>query len=161
MIWREKFILESALIILLLLGYKPTTNISVQVYLEAVKTYQDNIAERKSTRKGRRKPILDFDRVIQHIEQTRNAFYLLYNFSKYASELKIKQVFELLLLETRNEQLIRYLWIFKNRELPRLDNYLLNFAQTDDELLQTSLIAALANNKDSSLRDLALNLIQE
>lgn len=140
---------------------KSQTNINVGAYLKAVESYQNNTDTRKNLRKESRKQILNFDTVIQYIEKAKNSFYLLARFGKYAEDIEIEQIFERLLIETREKQLIRYLWIFKNRKLPRLDSRLIDLVQTDNTKLQSAAIAALSQYEDNSLRDLALRLIKQ
>lgn len=80
-------------------------------------------------------------------------------FGSCASDEEIEHLFSRLLAETRREQLIRYLWIFRRRTLPKLDRRLFDLAETDDEDLQDAAIAAIANTRDMSVHDLAIQLL--
>ena len=135
-------------------------NINVKAYLDAVKSYQLNQRKRKIKKRDRKQKI-ELDYVIQKIEEKRNCYYILKKFGLSASESEIKKVFERLLLETREDRLIRYLWIFKYRRLPRLDELVFEMARSNNELIQSTAISALSNHKDDSLRDLAIELIQQ
>ena len=133
---------------------------NISAYLDAVKTYQTNTANNKKRRSKANRKILDLDTVLESIDTIRHYRALLNNFGKYAEDKEIERVFQQLIKETRREHLIRYLWIFRWRKLPKLDKRLLELTRTDDVELQGVAIAAVAKNKDDSLRDLAISLLQ-
>ena len=137
------------------------TNTKVKTYLDAVKSHKHNLVLKNDIRKSRPKMSIDSETIFEYVEQKKSFFSVFYRFGKNASEKELNLVFEKLLQETRQEQLIRYLWIFKKRQLPKLDKRLLELAKSNDDILQASAIAAFANNKNSSLRDLAIELIKE
>lgn len=132
-------------------------NIKIAAYLKAVKSYED-IADLKHNRNKNKKFELDY--ILQKIEK-KDAFYIYRKFGNNATDDEIEQVFYLLLKETRKKQLCRYLWVFKNRIFPRLDSRLFDLAASNDEEIQYFAIAALANNKSNSIRNVAVELIQQ
>jgi hypothetical protein len=136
-------------------------NSKVKAYLDSVKTYLENMLKQKEHRRKRKNNTIDIDTIFEKIEQKKYRGYVLSRFGRHATETEINLVFNKLLLETRKEQLIRYLHIFKDRQLPRLNSRLFDLAQSDDEEIQLATIAALAINRDDSLRNLALKLIKE
>ena len=134
-------------------------NINIKAYLNAVKSSEENYGDFKRNRNKNKKIELDY--IMQKIEQKKSSFYIFNRFGINATHAEIEQIFYLLSKETRKKQLCRYLWIFKNRAFPKLDNRLFDLAASDDEELQYFAIAALANNKSNSLHDLAIKLIQQ
>ena len=116
------------------------------------------IADLKHNRNKNKKFELDY--ILQKIEK-KDAFFIYRKFGTNATDDEIEQVFYLLLKETRKKQLCRYLWIFKNRTFPRLDSRLFDLAASNDEKIQYFAIAALANNKSNSIRNVAVELIQQ
>lgn len=137
------------------------SNPNIKAYLDAVKNHHNNLAFNKKIRSKTKRNIIALDTVLERIDTIKHYKALLKKFGKYAEEEEIERVFQQLIKETRREQLIRYLWIFRKRKLPRLDNRILELAKTNDEELQLAAIAVLANNKDDSIRDLAIELLQK
>ncbi|GAB4528107.1 MAG: hypothetical protein Tsb0014_09250 [Pleurocapsa sp.] len=136
-------------------------NSKVKAYLDSVKTYQENTLKQKEDRKKSKNNTIDINTIIEKIEQKKYRGYVLSRFGRDATKQEIDRVFEKLLSETRKEQLIRYLHVFRYRKLPKLDIRLFDLAKSDDEEIQLPAIAALAVNKDDSLHNLAINLIKQ
>lgn len=88
----------------------------------------------------------------------RNRLNAYRRFGKYATENEIERLFNLLLVETDKEKLIRYLWFFRNRELPRLPESITDLAFSNDIEIQDTAISALSNLSDSRIREIAINL---
>ncbi len=78
-------------------------------------------------------------------------------FAKYAVEAEFNLVFEKFLHETRKEQIVRYLWIFRKREIPIIDDKLFQLAMSDDGDIRTAAVEALKFCQDSSIRNLAID----
>lgn len=135
-------------------------NIKVKAYLDAVKTHE---AKNKVNRgeRGKKNKNIPLDRILELIESSRNSWYILYKFGTCASDRDIEMIFDRLLKETRKKQLRNYLWIFKARPLPRLDNRLFDLAISEDEEIQYCAIAAINGNKNDTIRELAINLIKQ
>lgn len=96
-----------------------------------------------------------------------------FHFGRIASEEDLELVFNRLLQETRPEQLMRYLWIFGRRSMPRLERRILELAETPSQIiqprpqgkpgphLQIAAIMALAHLQDPAIRDLGIRLLLE
>ncbi len=140
------------------------SNDEVKAYLDAVKAYEAENAVINKTEKQRqinKYKNLKLDYILQKIAEPRCHFYLLNKFGINASDRDLEIVLNRLLQETKKEQLRRYLWIFKNRQFPRLDSRLFDLAASVDEDIQYCAIAALSNNRSELLRSLAIYLINE
>src|SRR5262249_55506229 len=81
-------------------------------------------------------------------------------FGRAASEGDLERVFERLLAESRRERLLRCLWVFRRRALPRLDDRVFALAEGTDGQLQEAALCALAASHASSIRDLGLRLVR-
>lgn len=166
-LWEDDYLISEASerlgrkIVIETLEKESLSNPNIKAYLDAVKTNQNNLTVSKKQRSKTKRNIIELDTVLERIETVRHYRALLMKFGKYAEQTEIDRVFERLLKETRREQLTRYLWIFRTRKLPRLDNRILELAKTNDEELQSSAIAVLANNQDDSIRNLAIELLQK
>ncbi len=131
---------------------------NVRAYKDAVVGYRKSV----QTAQRRHRLHLDLNQILFKIETTDGAnSYLCSNYGYCASDEEIEQIFVRLLTETRREQLLRYLWIFRRRALPRLDEHLLNLAVSNDNQIQEAAITAIAHTKDESVRTLARKLLQE
>lgn len=135
-------------------------NSNIKYYLNTVKKHKYNIENNNKARRSKRQ-IWDIDTVLQQIEKPKTHIYGFVKFGRYAQPEDIERAFDNLLKETRREQLIRYLWIFKDRQFPKLDNKLFDFATANDKELQTAAIRGLANHQDKSIHDLAIHLIRK
>ncbi|MEM7591252.1 MAG: hypothetical protein AAF383_07000 [Cyanobacteria bacterium P01_A01_bin.83] len=136
-------------------------NIKVKAYLDAVKSHRQENASIRDNRQKNKNKISSFKRIFEIIEQKPNYFYLLSKFGRKATEDDLEQIFKRLLIETREQQLVKYLYIFRDRILPRLDSRLFDLAASDNDQIQFAALAALANSKDYSLHNLAIKLIKE
>lgn len=137
-------------------------NLNVKAYLDEVISYRQKKEERKNSKTRTTRKILELDTVLEQIEKATRHSYPLIRFGKYAEEKEIEHINERLIIETRREQLIRYLWVFRNRKMPKLDSRLLNWAeQSQDEEMQEAAISSLAKNQDDSIRNLAIKLLQK
>lgn len=95
------------------------------------------------------------------IENAAGSFPGIYTiFGKTASEAEVLKFFSMLEKETRNEQLIRLLWIFAERELPVIDDRLLQLVHSRDHRLAKAAVSALSNKTDEKLHSFALDLLR-
>ena len=115
--------------------------------------------KRKKALERPRDPIFTYEGILNGIEKCEGIFPGRYNsFGKrFGTSDELEQLYKRLLTETRREQLLRYLWIFRSKELPRLDKKIFEIASSNtDKELQDAAINALANSTDPSIRDLAI-----
>lgn len=96
------------------------------------------------------------DDIINNAKRKNRSIYR--RFGKYATGNEIEQVFNLLIAETDKERLIRYLWVFRTRELPKLPESIVNLAFNSDREIQDAAISALSNVSDSMVREIAIKL---
>ncbi|GAB4540016.1 MAG: hypothetical protein Tsb0014_30980 [Pleurocapsa sp.] len=136
-------------------------NIKVKAYLDAVKSHTKDKTIAKDNRQKNRNQKISLARIFEIIEQKPNHFYLLSKFGRQATEDNIVQIFAKLLVETKEKQLVKYLYIFRDKALPRLDSRLFDLALSDNDRIQFAAITALANSKDDSLHNLAIELIEK
>jgi hypothetical protein len=136
-----------------------TTDGHIKKYLVKVKnhnTKKASFSKESYIEKVRNKYSLE--RVLSNVENKKYNFPHTYiAFAKYAVKAELNLVFEKFLGETRKEQVVRYLWIFRKREVPRLDDKLFQLAMSDDEDIRTATVEALKNCQDSSIRNLAID----
>ena len=124
----------------------------IECYLEKVK------AQARSGRAGRRAG-LNLQTILDNLENVRGDFPGSYSqFGRTATEADLNLLFGKLLLETRQDRLIRYLWIFRQRRLPRLDAKVLKWARSEHKELRAAAVEALAALPDEAVRTLALEL---
>jgi len=82
-------------------------------------------------------------------------------FGKHAREEDIAVIFKRLISETRRDQLLRYLWIFRRRQLPQLCDYLFELAASEDKKIRYAAITSLSNSHDPSIHELAIKLLNK
>ncbi|MEM7726942.1 MAG: hypothetical protein AAF208_11315 [Cyanobacteria bacterium P01_A01_bin.45] len=157
-------------------AYEKLGKVEVSQYLENVsktnryvKRYHEVVESRnteksslnKESRIERIRRTYSLKKALSDIENQKYNFpYQYITFGKYATITEIELIFQKLLEETRKEQIIRYLWVFMKREVPRLDDKLSQFAVSDDEDIRHAAIWTLKLCQDNSIRDLAINLNQ-
>ena len=140
------------------------TSANVRAYLDEVNKRADFLSANKSEKKSARQTDRDRLRVqyiISTIEAATRSVSTSCVWGRRASDEDLEYLFDRLLAETRREQLLRYLWIFRLREFPRLDDRLFDLAASEDEEIQDAAIVALAHSKDASIRNLANRLLRE
>lgn len=137
-----------------------TTDSYIKRYLEQVKnhnTKKPSFSKESYIEKLRKKYSLE--RVLSNVENKKYNFPHTYiAFAKYAVEAELNLVFEKFLHETRKEQIVRYLWIFIKREVPRLDDKLFQLAMSEDKDIRTAAVETLKFCQNSSIRNLAIDL---
>lgn len=106
----------------------------------------------------RKRAELPLDKILRFIEEGTGhpSKYLI--FGRHATEDEINLIIEKILNEEREEQLIRYLWVFRRRALPKLEKKVFDLAKSDHEKLRAAAICALMHTSDASIRDLAIEI---
>lgn len=134
---------------------------NVRAYKESVMKDRSLRADKHGlTNRTNRQACPTIKHILSKIEAASGSVFSPYSFfGSCASNEEIEHLFSRLLAETRREQLIRYLWIFRRRALPLLNRPLFDLAETNDEELQDAAIAAIANTEDMAVRDLAIRLL--
>jgi hypothetical protein len=133
----------------------------VTAYLEELKRHEERSKPKDSqSHRERFRDEYPLERILDDIinNTKRNRLGIYNRFGRYATEDEIERVFNLLLAETNNEKLIRYFWVFRNRELPRLPELITNLAFSNDHEIQGAAISALSNLSDSRIREIAIKL---
>ncbi|MEW5858458.1 MAG: hypothetical protein AB1861_13925 [Cyanobacteriota bacterium] len=137
---------------------RASTNANIRAYKDAIAKHSESVRTTHRNHQSRQ----TVNNILFKIEAASGSIPSFYStFGRRASDEDIEHLFARLLAETRREQLIRYLWVFRRRTLPSLNRYLFELAESDDEELQDAAISAIANTKDKSVRDLAIRLLQE
>lgn len=81
--------------------------------------------------------------------------------ARNASEEELEVAFRRLLFETRTEPLRRWLALFREVAVPRLDDRLFDLAVSEDQEVRRAAVRALANVQAPEVRDFALRLLRE
>jgi hypothetical protein len=81
-------------------------------------------------------------------------------FTVDASETDLLSLFEHMLKEERKPQLLRYLWCFGRREMPRLEPRVLLMAESQDKDIRHATISALALVVHDDVRALATHMLE-
>jgi hypothetical protein len=130
----------------------------------AVRAYLDSIASLKARHHAAAsaaRTVKNVDQILADIEAATGPFRGQFiAFGRTAGALDLERVFDRLLVESRQEQLLRCLWVFRRRALPRLDGRLFALAEGTDRELQEAALAALAASQAGSIRDLGLRLLR-
>ncbi len=130
-----------------------------------VRAYRDGIAALRATRQTAtpsRRPTRTTDEILADIDSAAGEYPGHYiHFGRHASVEDLERVFERLLGESRRDQLLRCLWVFRRRVPPRLDGRLFALAESSDEQLQRAALAALAQSQDGGVRELGIRLLRD
>lgn len=134
----------------------------ISIYLERTlteKAAKANSESQESSRERFRKEY-PLEKILANIEECKGKYPGSYmRFGKNATPEEIDFVFEKLLAETRVEQLIRYLWIFRKIEVPVLHDRLFQIASSSDTKTQRAAISALRNSHAPEIRQLGIDLV--
>ena len=99
------------------------------------------------------------EKVLSDIEQGKGKSPSYYSrFSRRATKKECVQLYQNFLAEERKEPLIRYLWIFRKRQMPDLPSKLVTLADSNDNNLQLAALTVLSNYQKDTVRDLAIKL---
>jgi hypothetical protein len=135
---------------------------AVQAYLDGIASTRANYESSRVKGSASSRPSEHVDKILKDIESAAGQFPGHYtSFGKRASEQDLERVFEKLLQESRRDQLLRYLWVFRRRAPPRLHDQLFTLAASTDKDLQGAALAVLGTSQDRSIRDLGLRLLHD
>jgi hypothetical protein len=126
----------------------------------AVRAYCDAIEKPRSER---REPLgwTALGTVLEKVEAAAETYPLRFMFfGQKASQDDLEAVFARLLAETRRDQQLRCLWVFRQRAVPRCADLLVSLAESTDAEMQEAACAALAGTCDPRVRALALRLLE-
>jgi hypothetical protein len=137
----------------------------IQVYLDYVAANAIQPDEKKSReqfkqerREGFRKKY-PLELILEWARDKKEEYpYYYRTFGKYATEQELISVYSVLLTEEDNDVRVRLLWVFRAARLPRVDEFLLNWA-VQGGMLQEPAIWALSQVKDIRIHDLAINMV--
>lgn len=79
--------------------------------------------------------------------------------ARQASDADILTLFGHMLSEKRKPQILRYLWCFSHRDMPRLEPEILELMQSSDELIRFNAINAFSRIRSEKLRELAITML--
>jgi hypothetical protein len=94
-------------------------------------------------------------KIINQAKAGANQFYGYYNFGRYATSTELEAIYDCLVNETNDAARFRFLWVFRQAPLPRLNDLFFNWATGSNEELQRSAIRALSQIDDPKVHDLA------
>jgi hypothetical protein len=130
----------------------------IRSYLENVDRIEQQEAERKTEKQEPSKPV---DAVLEEIETVQGKYpHRLQFWGRQASDQDIAVIFDHMAMETRPEQLRRYLYVFGMREIPCLRPQILELANSDDERLRCALMRALGHTHSPTVRNLGLRMFK-
>lgn len=130
----------------------------VTAYLNELKKNEERRKPKDSrSHKERFRDEYPIERILDEINNGKGR-YAFMRFGRYATTDEIEKVYNLLISEISKEKLIRYLWIFRNRELPRLPQTITDLAFSSDHEIQDAAITAISNLSDPSVHDIAINI---
>jgi hypothetical protein len=131
----------------------------------AVQAYLDGVAASRVTRQTaipNPRAAKNAEAILSDIEAVAGEYPGHYTyFGKHASVQDLERVFKRLLEESRPDRLLRCLWVFRRRAVPRLHGRLFALAKAAHEQLQGAAIAAIAQVQDSSVRALGTCLLRD
>ena len=127
--------------------------------LEVYKAWDkpSNINSPEKLRKRTRED-LPLNKILHFIEEGKSHPSRCMRFGKHATDEEINIIYKGLLVEEREEQLVRYLWVFRRRELPEHHDKIFLFAHSDNEKLRGAAITALTHTSHSRVRNFAIKL---
>lgn len=131
----------------------------IKKYIEAVKDTSGTLIY---SPKERPTPSLSIEDVLKFAEQ-ENGLYLtgMHSFMKDASTKEIEKLYDLLLGETREPQLIRYLRLFSKREIPFISEKIIDLTNSNNNRLRNSALHILSKVKSQRVRDLAIERVNK
>lgn len=126
---------------------------------EAVESEESVDSSSKETPAERRRRMYPIERILSDVEEGKGAYPGYYRmFGRYATDDEVDAVYTKFIAEEREEQLLRYMWIFRRRKIPELSEKLLKLAKSEVEELRLAAISVLKNIEHPAVRALALEL---
>ena len=116
-----------------------------------------NSPEKISERTRKEIPFHVIQRDIEGVHKHKSRFI---RFGKIASNEEIKILYKKMLNEERPAQLERYLWIFRRRELPVLEDKLFELCCSKKKDICSAAITALSHSSYKKVRDFAIKIIK-
>lgn len=102
------------------------------------------------------------EQVLKDIERSTNKRGVIERgFGKRANDEDIREIFSLLLEETRTRRLYCYLRVFHMRALPELHDRIFELALSSNRQVRLAACTALSHRKSTRVRQFALNLLHE
>ncbi len=130
----------------------------VKAYLDELKKNEERCKPKDSRSHIERfRDDFPIDRIINDFKNIKHLSVFM-RFGKYATNEEIDRIYSLLLTESDNEKLLRYLWVFRSRELPKLSESINQLAFSNDFEIQNAAISALKHSADPKIRDIAIAL---
>ena len=145
------------------LGALAKNNPAVAAYLKSSQKIYDTWgaprplnSEEELKEKTRKEVTLEL--ILSNIENKKCSLSKFMRFGRYATDEELNIIYNKLIAEDRDEQLKRYLWIFRKRELPRLDDEVFLLANSDNEGLKNAAIMALSQTTHAHIREFAIEI---
>jgi hypothetical protein len=162
--WEDTNVLSSAKerlgeeMVLSTLKQKALESENIREYIERLEIFAPKSPSKENIENNSPGPTLP--EILERIESRRYQYPGAYAYlCKYSTNEDIKTIFDLLLKEARKEQLIRFLWVFRRRSIPELNDRLFALASDDDKDISDAAVSALANYKDASVHKLAVSFL--
>ncbi len=146
-----------------LLTESALTDLAIAEFLKDVARYHKKYSPQTSpnieeTLRERTRKELPMNLILSDLEEGKEHRYRFMRFGKYATEEEIKILYNKLLAEEREEQLISHLWVFRRRELPALDDKLFGLTKSKNKEIGSTAISALMHTTHPRIRKLAIKL---
>ncbi len=133
----------------------------VTAYLDELKKHEERSKPQDSRSHIERfRDEYPIERILEDINNEKGRYPFI-RFGKYATTDEIEKIFSLLITETDKERLIRYLLIFRNRELPGLPQSIANLAFSNDYEIRDVAISALKKSSGVGIREIAITLCSD
>lgn len=117
--------------------------------------YEAKIVETLEEQRRRELPI---NKILTDIEQGKFQRSKLMRFGKVATDKEIGIIYNKILEEKREKQLTSYLWIFGWRDLPALNEKIIELVYSDNKMIRQGAIYALSRISNHRIHDLAVSL---
>lgn len=146
-----------------LLTESALTDLAIAEFLKDVARFHNTDSPQSDTNlnetiRERARKALPMSLILSDVEEGKEHRSRFMRFGKYATEEEINIFYNKLLAEEREEQLISYLWVFRRRELPALDDKLFGLTKSENKEIVSSAISALVHTTHPRIRKLAIEL---
>jgi hypothetical protein len=128
-----------------------------------VGTYMERIEQHKQESDARWSNRVEstLETTLAAIEAETPAKGRLLTFAEKADPEVIEILFEKMLTEQRTPQLLRYLWLFERRAVPRLDQKLFNMATSEDKKIRRAALEVLSIIQHPDVRAFAIQILKD
>jgi hypothetical protein len=147
-----------------LLSEQALTDLAVAEFLKDVAKYYkedsspSDVNNRQEEIRERARKELPMNLILSDLEKGKEHRSRFMRFGIYATEEESNIVYNKLLTEEREEQLISYLWVFRRREVPALDDKLFTLTKSKNKDIGSAAIRALMHTTHPRIRSLAIEL---